>query len=327
MRSASLIATLALLLGGCAEVQFLAQGYKHVSGSADGVVEGGEYVVGNAWVASAPRGRDSGTYHYPSEDFTLDQTGLAVAYDGPPPRARFTARRTANNEPFDPARLTVAHQTLQLPAIARVTNLENGRAVVVRVNDRGPADPGRMLGLSRATAQALGVAPGQPARVRLQVLETESRNLAAALRAAPPPALAGPAPETRLVAAEALAPPSGVQGATRVRTAPAAPTPLAAAIPSAAPPVPVGTRTQDRPRATMLAVQAGSFASAENARRFEARLYGIAPGRVRTEPVSSGGRWFYRVRIGPVQNTAEADRMLREARAAGAADARIVVVE
>lgn len=317
MRWASLV--LALLLGaGCTEVQFLAQGYKRVSGSADGVVEGGQYVVGAAW-------RGGANWFYPTEDFALDQTGLAVAYDGPPSRTRFTARRTANNEPFDPARLTAAHQTLQLPAIARVTNLENGRGVVVRINDRGPADPGRVLALSRASAQALGVG-AQPARVRVQVLDSESRALALALRDTQVAgALPTPDPAARNVAAETLAAPEGARAASRVRSAPTAPSPRPAAIPPEVAREKVGTRTQQAPRATGLAVQAGAFANPDNARRFEQRLYGIAPGRVRTEPVSSSGRWFYRVRIGNIRNTAEADRILRDARQAGAADARIVV--
>jgi rare lipoprotein A len=310
---------LVLLLGaGCTEVQFLAQGYKRVSGSADGVVEGGQYVVGNAW-------RGGTNWFYPTEDFALDQTGLAVAYDGPPTRGRFAARRTANNEPFDPARLTAAHQTLQLPAIARVTNLENGRGVVVRINDRGPLDPGRVLALSRASAQALGAGAG-PTRVRVQVLEAESRALALALRDTQvAAALPAPAPGARSVATETLAPPEGARAASRVRSAPEGPAPRPAAIPAEGPRVAVGTRTQDAPRPTGLAVQAGAFANPDNARRFEARLAGIAPGRIRTEPVSSAGRWFYRVRIGNIQNTAEADRILRDARQAGAADARIVV--
>jgi rare lipoprotein A len=321
MRSGrAFLLALGLAAAGCAEVQFLAQGAKDISGSADGPVEGGRYVVGNAWRAGA-------VYYYPSEDFTLDQTGLAVVYDGPPRRGRFSPRTTANDETFDARRLTAAHQTLQLPAIARVTNLDTGRGVVVRINDRGPAEPGRIIALSPAAAAAVGIVANQPARVRVQVLETESRRLANTLKRADEPIqlAAAPAPGTRAVASEMLAPPPGTRAAATVRSAPPGVTPVGSAGAGDGPVVRVGTRSQEPVRATQLAVQAGTFAEPRNAGSFAARLQGIVPGRVRTDAVSSGGRYLYRVRIGPITGTAEADRILAQARAAGAPDARIVV--
>ena len=72
---------------------------------------------------------------------------------------------------FDQSALAAAHQTLQLPAIARVTNLENGRQVVVRINDRGPATPHRLLEVTRRTATLLGISAERcVARVRVEVL-------------------------------------------------------------------------------------------------------------------------------------------------------------
>jgi rare lipoprotein A len=317
MRSASLLVVLAL--AACAEVQFAAQGAKDLSGSADGRAEGGRYVVGNAWQA----GR---VWYYPTEDFALDQTGLAVAYDGPPRRSRFSPAATVNGEAFDARRLTAAHQTLQLPAIARVTNLETGRGIVVRINDRGPPDPGRIVALSQAAAAAIGLPPNGTARVRVQVLEAESRRLASLTRrdAEPVQLAAAPLPP-RDVAAEALAPPPGTRAAGNVRSAAPAPVPRATASVPDAPRTPVGTRSAEPVRATALAIQAGSFAEPRNAQAFAARLASVAPGRVRAEPVSSGGRWFYRVRIAPLSGTGEADRLLAQVRAAGAPDARIIV--
>jgi rare lipoprotein A len=320
MRSARIILLALAATVGCAETQFVAQGMKELAGSADGPVRGGNYVVGNAW-------RAGGVYYYPAEDFALDQTGLAVTYAGPPRRGMFSRRATANGEEFDARKLTAAHQTLQLPAIARVTNLETGRGVVVRVNDRGPPEPGRIIALSPAAGAAVGVAPNQPARVRVQVLEAESRKLANALRRADEPVQLAAAPPAgaRAVASEGLAPPPGTRGAASVRAAPAAVTPVASAAPPDAPSVRVGTRSQESVRATQLAIQAGTFAEARNAQGFATRLQAVAPGRVRAEPVSVGGRPLYRVRIGPLGGTAEADRILALTRAAGAPDARIVV--
>lgn len=321
MRSARIVLlAAAFAAAGCAEVQFLAQGAKDISGSADGAVAGGQYVVGNAW-------RAGNVYYYPAEDFTLDQSGLAVAYDGPPKRGTFSPRITANGEAFDARRLTAAHQTLQLPAIARVTNLESGRAVVVRINDRGPAEPGRIIALSPAAAGAIGVTARQPVRVRVQVLEAESRRLANVLKRLDEPVqlAAAPPPGTRAVASEMLAPPAGTRAAASVRSAAPGVVPIASGPGPEAPMVPVGTRSQEPVRATQLAIQAGTFAEPRNAGNFAARLQAIAPGRVRSEQVYVSGRPMYRVRIAPVSGTAEADRILVQARAAGAPDARIVV--
>ena len=87
-----------------------------------------QYVVGAAYEAG-------GVWHYPREDFSYDATGLAERL---PDRAGLTA----DGEAFDPAAMAGSHPTLQLPAIARVTNLENGRQALTRLNDRGPDKPG-----------------------------------------------------------------------------------------------------------------------------------------------------------------------------------------
>jgi len=93
-----------------------------------------------------------------------DEKGLASWYSYPP-----HTRRTADGEWFDARALTAAHKTLPLPCMVEVTNLENGRKVQVRVNDRGPFVSGRIIDLSRAAAERLGII-GQgtaPVRVRL----------------------------------------------------------------------------------------------------------------------------------------------------------------
>lgn len=79
-------------------------------------------------------------------------------------------RRTASGERFDERALTAAHPSLPLGSRARVTNLENGRSVVVRVNDRGPYVGGRIIDLSRAAAKALGITEAGVARVEVEPL-------------------------------------------------------------------------------------------------------------------------------------------------------------
>jgi rare lipoprotein A len=80
-------------------------------------------------------------------------------------------RLTASGEAFDAGQLTAAHRRLPLGTRLRVTNLENGRAVQVRVNDRGPYVPGRVLDLSREAARTLGMVDQGVVRVRLDIVE------------------------------------------------------------------------------------------------------------------------------------------------------------
>jgi rare lipoprotein A len=94
------------------------------------------------------------------------EEGLASWYGG-----KFQGRATASGEIYDAAQMTAAHKTLPFGTLARVTNLENGREVLVRINDRGPFVSGRIIDLSRAAALALGMAGSGLARVRVEPLE------------------------------------------------------------------------------------------------------------------------------------------------------------
>ena len=87
---------------------------------------------------------------------------------------RFQGRPTASGEPFDMRALTAAHRTLPFGTRVRVTHLENGRSVVVRVNDRGPFVEGRIIDLSRAAAEEIDMVEEGTARVRVEVLSTPS---------------------------------------------------------------------------------------------------------------------------------------------------------
>ncbi len=97
------------------------------------------------------------------------QTGKASWY-GP----GFAGRRTANGEVFDPGQLTAAHRELPFDTLVRVHNVQNGRSVVVRINDRGPFKGGRVIDLSRAAADAIGMVGAGVADVRLEVLTLPS---------------------------------------------------------------------------------------------------------------------------------------------------------
>ena len=118
--------------------------------------------IGNPYVI------DGKTY-YPAYDPDYDKTGIASWY-GP----GFHGKSTANGERYDKYDLTAAHPTLPMPSLVRVTNLENGKSLVVRVNDRGPFAENRIIDLSKRSAQLLGITG--LAKVRVQFLKAETER-------------------------------------------------------------------------------------------------------------------------------------------------------
>lgn len=117
---------------------------------------GGRFLVGNAYTVKGRR-------YFPKEDPTYDKSGLASWYG-----SAFHGRLTANGEAYDKEHLSAAHPTFPLPSYARVTNLENGSSVVVRVNDRGPFHEGRLIDVSSKTADLLDMKTTGTANVRVQ---------------------------------------------------------------------------------------------------------------------------------------------------------------
>jgi len=118
-----------------------------------------------------------GRTYYPEENYTSEETGIASWY-GP----GFNGRKTANGERFDENELTAAHRTLQLPSLVRVTNLENGKSIIVRVTDRGPFHSNRVIDVTKKAAELLGFRNVGTAKVKLQVLGPESKALAEAAK-------------------------------------------------------------------------------------------------------------------------------------------------
>jgi rare lipoprotein A len=103
----------------------------------------------------------------------FEQEGLASWYGG-----KFQGRQTASGEIFDTNAFTAAHKTLPFGTIVKVTNLENEKSTVVRINDRGPFIPGRIIDLSRAAAVVIELAGRGVARVRIEVLPSDSAEAA-----------------------------------------------------------------------------------------------------------------------------------------------------
>lgn len=150
---------------------------------------GGIYKIGNPY-------QIAGRWYYPKEDYNYSETGVASWYG-----EDFNGKRTANGERYNMNTLTAAHRTLPLPCIVKVTNLQNGRSVVVRVNDRGPYVKDRIIDLSKHGAQLLGYMGQGTTKVKVEIMAKESKALKAAMLNEPLPER-----EKALAAAESATP-------------------------------------------------------------------------------------------------------------------------
>jgi rare lipoprotein A len=135
---------------------FQGKGSAYYKGKGAIPMGGGKYHVGKPY-------QIAGKWFTPREQPNYDKTGVASWYG-----EAFHRRRTSNGEYFDMNALTAAHPTLPLPSYARVTNVETGKAIVVRINDRGPFVGTRIIDLSKRSADALGFKGHGKAKVRVQ---------------------------------------------------------------------------------------------------------------------------------------------------------------
>ena len=249
----------------------------------------GTYKVGK------PYDIDGITYR-PMVDESYDETGIASWY-GP----KFHGKRTANGEFFDMNAVSAAHQTLPMPSMVRVTNLDNGRQIEVRVNDRGPFVRGRIIDMSRRGAQLLGFRYKGTARVRVRVLPEESRRVAALARTTPPPT-------TMQSAADGVVFEPLPQSTGPVETA---------SLPAPG----QGSATAKDTTIERVYIQAGAFLNPENANKLKARLAPL--GRAVIAPRGQGPL-LYRVLLGPYADVARARSLLGAVSARSRSTAKIV---
>jgi len=281
-----------LTLGGCAETALTVNAAKSLTDGDSDLSRNGRYKVGSAYEVG-------GRWYTPHEDYEYEQVGMASWY-GP----KFHGKSTANGERFDQNALTAAHRTLPMPSLVRVTNLENGRTVDLRVNDRGPFANDRILDVSKKAADLLGFRRQGTARVRVVILSDESL----AMRDGLEPPRRPPAGGVQVASTAGGA-------AFRLGSVPVPPAlaPAARAVvasPSAGP-GPAGWY-----------VQAGAFSDSDNAHRVASHLSGVGPTRVSS--VLRNGREMVRVRVGPAPDGRAAARLLQAVQASGYPDARLV---
>jgi rare lipoprotein A len=277
---ASAITGLFLLLGACSTVGADAPragapwgGSGSAGASAPVVTDPAPYVSGTLRPYQI-RGR----WYHPAEDTTYDETGLASWYGD-----QFHGRPTATGERFDMYAMTAAHKTLALPALVEVTNLDNGRTLILRVNDRGPFVDGRIIDLSRGAADQLGMLSQGVGRVRVRYVGRAPRLGDGPVQyAAAPSAAPGPTPYQ--------APASG-----QIST------------PAVAPANADGS----------VWVQVGAFSDRRQARRALSRFGDHA----RMDEVSIDNQRLYRVVVGPWADANRAEQARLSVMARGYADA------
>jgi rare lipoprotein A len=257
-----------------------------------------------------------GVWQYPRADFSLDTTGLATV------AASTHKPSTADGERYDATAMAAGHRTLQLPAIARLTDLDTGLSALVRLNDRGPVSPKRLVEVTPRVAQLLQIQDGS--RVRLQVVEGASRELVAGLEGSSPKLDIATAPPIG-VTAETLPPPSGAAASARGRTAASLPTTAAVAVGTTnAVPLRLPEQiTREPVQDGALYVTLGSFSRLQYARLLQSRLAGLG-AEVATDYAAPRDRAFV-VRLGPFATVGDADAALDRALRAGVTEVNIVV--
>ncbi len=224
---------------------------------------------------------------------------------------------TADGERRDLGAVAGAHQTVQLPAVFQVTNLENGRRMLVRINDRGPAPPGRLLALTPAAARRLGMAVGVPTRVAIALDPDRSRAVAAQAAGGPHlDIVAAPVGDVQEQSLDAPGQPGSGRTVVAVPQVTFPPPPAGSDQPSA--PVPIVVQ-QGIPDSGSLWIDAGQFSQ----RKYADKLAAAMGGTVDASGVGRGT--VYRVRIGPFNQVAEADEALDRAHRDGVTGARIIV--
>lgn len=241
------------------------------------------------------------------------QTGIASWYG-----RKFHGQRTAIGEAYDMFAMTAAHPTLPLPSYARVTNLDNRKSVVVRVNDRGPFLHERIIDLSYAAAHRIGIAGPGSGRVLVERVFPGQGVQVAAVNAIPSPTSTTtgqpgvPAPPAPTVATPLPSPavpvgvPVGVPEPPPVAVVTVPPsTPNPPVVQTA--PTPITTEAQG------VFIQLGAFGSAENATQFRERMQRDLNWM--REPISVAfANGLHRVRIGPLANREEAEAIAEKVR-------------
>jgi rare lipoprotein A len=257
------------------------------------------YTIGNPYQAG-------GEWRYPRNFNSYDVTGIStVIADGAPPY-------TADNEVYDPQALAAASPVLPLPSIVTITNLVNGYSVDVRVNDRGPDMPGRVIAVTPRVAQLLGYPSGGVVEVEVVLNAPETAALDASLGAGPKLTAAPVAGIT----AQSLGPPGSASGSVQNLTPTQDSGAAAQAVQLS------GAVTVTGPSNGPLYVQIPGFGREFDAYNVMNELGGMTAHIV---PTFTDGRTLYAVNVGPYHSVEDADAALQQILGLGITDPEIIV--
>jgi rare lipoprotein A len=235
-----------------------------------------------------------GIWYVPAHEPDYDETGVASWYGD-----AFQGKPTANGEIFDMNVVSGAHPTLPIPSMVEVTNLANGRSIIVRINDRGPFVGNRLIDMSARGAQLLGFREQGHTNVRVRYV--------------------GPADVEPRVTPQNLTAPTLMAANMATKPLPPSATPPALPPPRAMAAVaPAATATSQE-----AFVQVGAFSQIANANRLRDQAFSLGPVQV-IETTNAAGAPLYRVVLGPIVNRAEALAKVEELNSNGIASARVM---
>ncbi|MBR7158961.1 MAG: septal ring lytic transglycosylase RlpA family protein [Alphaproteobacteria bacterium] len=309
------------------------------SGNISSASSGGVYKVGTPYQVG-------GVWYYPGENYSYVEEGVASWY-GPD----FHNGTTANGETYDMYALTAAHRTLPLPSIVKVTNLENGRSLLLRVNDRGPFVNNRIIDVSKKAAQLLDFHTQGTTRVRVEIMPEESRQIKEAM-------LYGTSVSQNIYAAESSYVEETVNTQEQVDdlliSSPSVSSNSSGIRSVTKPPAQITVQSQDerfkgalseyvKPKTKEvevslkksekiivepiaeggLYIQAGAFSNKANAERMVKTLSNYGSAKINPMEGKSG-KTLHRVRLGPFEDSKGALETLDKLKAKGYKDARIV---
>jgi len=270
-----------LFLAGCSTSSDKVHEYSNLKDEVSAIKsDGGVYKVGNPYTALGQR-------YTPREDYNYSEVGIASWY-GPD----FHNKRTANGERYNMRAVTAAHRTLPLPSIVKVTNLENGRTIIARVNDRGPYVKNRIIDLSQKGAELLEYKNKGTARVKVEILAGPSKALKEAMLAS-----------------------NNTSSTTNKNV-------KYGRVESNHPAEPTQTASQTEPVKGNYFVQVGAFSDLSKAKQMAANMERFGKVSIYEAYLSKDG--VYRVRLGAYQSRDEAMQILDRVLDYGHADVTIV---
>lgn len=269
----------------------------------------GTYKIGNPYLID-------GVSYYPHEDYSYSEIGIASWY-GP----NFHGEKTANGEIFDETKFTAAHRTLPMPSLVKVTNLENGVSINVKVNDRGPYARDRILDLSSAAADILGIKQKGTARVKVEILPEESKNLKELAIASQNTDIY---PTNISYSSSAIQPEEAPAPVENTEPAPA-PAPVENPEPTPAPeatPAPEENTNQSQFTDDYF-VQVAAYSTYEKAEALKDKLVNIGTVKIFKSVVN--GNTLYKVRLGEFTNKEDAEKIKTEVDNIGIKGSRVIL--